>query len=103
MNHIFFNHFSDQYYESHPKLFSGAPPPNPNFSIGSCLSRFSSSIRYSHEISKNSHKIQVFLSENVKIFPGVPPTDLKCFSPKSFHVGTKNKRSGGGIIFSQPG
>ena len=24
-----FNHFSDQYYEENPKIFSGAPPPPP--------------------------------------------------------------------------
>ena len=26
-----FNHFSDQYYEAHRKIFLEAPPPNPRY------------------------------------------------------------------------
>ena len=26
-----FNHFSDQYYEENPKIFSRAPPPTPRY------------------------------------------------------------------------
>ena len=31
LNNVSLNHFSDQYYEEHPKIFSRAPPPNPQY------------------------------------------------------------------------
>ena len=55
---------------------------------------------YSREISKNCYNIQIFHSENNKIFPGAPPNVPQCFSAKIFLVGKKMRGRGGNHILT---